>query len=89
MGVEFRDNNGDVHNVELLDCPFCGSAPKILSIGNYHTKKRSVVVKCSDEWKCGNQGFTVAALTHDFAFCVEHAAKRWNARNTELNGVKG
>ena len=81
--VEFMDNSGDKHNVELLPCPFCGSVADIKSIGNYHTKSRKIEIKCSDKYKCGNKGFVVGALKHDFAFCVAHAVRRWN--NRELN----
>lgn len=82
---KFMDNNGDQHTVNVLECPFCGSAPEINAIGNYHTKSRKIEIKCSDSWGCGNKGFVVGAIKQDFSFCVEHAVRRWNNRSSETN----
>lgn len=32
----------------LLRCPFCGSEPKLIFIGNDYSKKRTVEIKCTN-----------------------------------------
>ncbi len=62
--------------IELDTCPFCGSEPTVTHIGNDHTKKRKIEVKCP---KCRIKRVD-AALHHGFAFIEEAAAKNWNQR---------
>lgn len=64
---------------ELLDCPFCGSRPDVKRIGNYHTKKRKIQIKCTS---CRVER-TDATLTETFEWLEEVAAKNWNQRPTK------
>lgn len=63
-------------DIELLDCPFCGSDPAVEYIGNDFTKKRSIKIKCK---KCRVQR-TDAALKHDFNWLEGVAVENWNKR---------
>ena len=56
------------------DCPFCGSAPRIIRIGNDATKKRKVMVSCP---KCRIER-TDAAINHGFDWIMDVARKNWN-----------
>ncbi|MAC14236.1 MAG: hypothetical protein CL539_06095 [Alcanivorax sp.] len=64
---------------KLKPCPFCGSeAAEPLFIGNDHTKKRTVTIKCKAPG-C-TKGVTVGALRFSHEWCHEEAAKKWNTR---------
>lgn len=63
-------------DIELLDCPFCGSAPKIEYIGNDCTKSRKIIISCS---RCHIKQ-TDAALKHDFKWLETLAVCKWNTR---------
>lgn len=61
---------------ELLPCPFCGGKPATTFIGNNHTKKRSVEIKCTE---CFTKQVT-GAIRHDHKWCEEKAIETWNKR---------
>jgi len=62
--------------IELDDCPFCGGEPKVMHIGNDHTKKRKIEVSCP---KCRIKRID-AAIYHGFDFLEKIAAEHWNQR---------
>ena len=62
--------------MNLLPCPFCGATPKVTYIGNEHTSKRSITVKCP---KCRIQR-TDATLSHGFDWLDAIAKEAWNER---------
>lgn len=65
--------------VELLPCPFCGGDPVIKYIGNEHTKKRRIEIKCS---KCRVKR-TDATIYNDFEYLERVASEQWNERKCE------
>ena len=67
---------------KLKPCPFCGSeAAEPVFIGNDHTKKRTVTIKCKAPG-C-TKGVTVGALRFSHKWCHEEAVKKWNTRATD------
>jgi len=67
---------------KLKPCPFCGSeAAEPLFIGNDHTKKRTVTIKCKAPG-C-TKGVTVGAMRFSHEWCHEEAVKKWNTRATD------
>lgn len=66
---------------KLLNCPFCGSEPKVKRIGNEHTKRRSIEVKCSGSLCRASQ--VNAAIHHDFKWLQDVSIKAWNNRGIE------
>lgn len=66
----------DGEKIELLPCPFCGTKPKLSHIGNEHTPKRKVVIRCPN---CRIER-TVGAIRHNFAWIEQVIAAHWNAR---------
>ena len=67
-----------VTNIEiyLKPCPFCGGDAEGQHIGNDHTKKRTIIIKCPT---CQIER-TVSTLHHDFKWLENVAAKSWNQR---------
>ena len=63
----------------LLNCPFCGTEPEVGHIGNDHTKRREIEIKCP---KCRIKR-TDAALRYGFDFLEKVAVEAWNQR-TEI-----
>ena len=62
--------------------PVCGSeAAEPVFIGNDHTKKRTVTIKCKAPG-C-TKGVTVGALRFSHKWCHEEAVKKWNTRATD------
>ena len=67
---------------KLKPCPFCGSeAAEPVFIGNDHTKKRTVTIKCKAPG-C-TKGVTVGALRFSHEWCHEEAVKKWNTRTVD------
>lgn len=63
--------------IELLDCPFCGSKPEVRYIGNDYTKKRKIEIVCKGKCRAKQ---TNAAITQGFLWLEEVAFKLWNQR---------
>ena len=71
---------------KLKPCPFCGSeAAEPVFIGNDHTKKRTVTIKCKAPG-C-TKGVTVGALRFSHKWCHEEAVKKWNTRDTDTDAA--
>jgi len=66
----------DTKEFGLLNCPFCGSEPVVKHIGNEHTKKRSIEIKCS---KCRIKRID-GAIRFSFAWLERIAVEAWNQR---------
>ena len=73
--MKFRswDNTKEI---ELLNCPFCGTEPTIKYVGNEHTKRRLIEIKCPE---CRIKR-TDKALRHGFGFLEKAAVEAWNQR---------
>ena len=69
---------GDLEQLVMLPCPFCGAEPEMMQIGNDYTKKRSVVIKCN---RCRIQRKD-SALRNSMDWLVDVAVKQWNQRAT-------
>jgi sarcosine oxidase delta subunit len=63
--------------MSLLPCPFCGSLPLFIEIGNDLSYKRSVIVKCPN---CRIQR-TDSALRKEMAWLRAIATENWNQRS--------
>lgn len=75
--IIYIDNGGNKIKADiLLECPFCGSDPLILFIGNDYTKTRKVTIKCR---KC-NVSRTDAAFQCNHAWVLRASIKQWNKR---------
>lgn len=63
--------------IELQRCPFCNGLPEVRRIGNDHTKKRAITIRCPS---CRVER-TDAALHQGFEWLETVAAKNWNTRS--------
>ena len=64
--------------IDLLPCPFCGGQPDVKHIGNDHSKKRFIEVKCPD---CRIQRRD-GAIRYGFDWLENIVAEHWNQRVT-------
>lgn len=67
-------------NSELKPCPFCGEKAEMMRIGNEHTKKRSIVVKCTG---CRIQLTNSAIMHYGFDFLHRVTVEAWNRRTCD------
>ena len=65
--------------LKLLECPFCGSEPILVNIGNKHTKKRTVKIKCSNKL-CRCQIIN-SALIKSMDWTEDTSVESWNRRS--------
>ena len=63
-------------DTELKPCPFCGGEAEKIFIGNEHTKKRSLEIKCT---KCRVKRVN-SAIHHSHEWLDEVSTKAWNDR---------
>lgn len=64
---------------KLLSCPFCGSDPIVKRIGNEHTRKRKINIKCSNPYcRCE---MTKGAIRYGFEWLMDVCLKAWNNRS--------
>lgn len=61
---------------ELKPCPFCGGVAVLATIGNEHTKKRALEVKCSN---C-RFGRTDKVIRHSLEWLKPIVVAAWNSR---------
>lgn len=64
---------------ELLPCPFCGGSPNVKYIGNDFTKKRSIIIQCTN---CHAQR-TDGAIRFGMDWLKNISFDRWNRRVKE------
>ena len=62
----------------LFACPFCGGDPKLIRVGNDHTRKRSVRIECST-FGCTVK-MTVGAIRYSHDWCENVIREKWNTR---------
>ena len=67
-----------VDNDALFACPFCGGDPKLIRVGNDHTRKRSVRIECST-FGCTVK-MTVGAIRYSHDWCENVIREKWNRR---------
>jgi len=63
--------------IYLSPCPFCGGNASLKHIGNDHTKKRTIEIKCGG--KC-RATMVNSALLRDFAWLENVSVSAWNQR---------
>ena len=71
----------DGEEIEITPCPFCGTIPEIIHIGNNYTRKKAVKVRCR---KC-RVARTTATLTQSFAWLEKAAVRNWDQRPATSN----
>lgn len=80
--MEIHLNSGEVIEIGLLDCPFCGSQPDVENIGNEHTKSRKIKIRCSG---CRVERVN-AAINHSSSWLLERSVEQWNKRPIKAKG---
>jgi hypothetical protein len=60
----------------IKPCPFCGNDATVIKIGNDHSKKRKLKIKCSNRFCRAEQ--TTAAVIHSLDCCGKEAIKTCN-----------
>lgn len=76
MSEVIKNYSWDNKEIKLLNCPFCDGSPKLTHIGNNHTKKISIDIKCT---KCRVK-IRNSTLTKSFKWLEEVSIKYWNNR---------
>jgi hypothetical protein len=75
--TQYSDNSGNVFLADvMLSCPFCGGEPNLSFIGNNHTKKRKVEIKCK---KC-RITLVNAGLRYNHEDIAKWSISSWNMR---------
>ena len=74
--ITYYTNSGEFIADKLLPCPFCGSEPEFITVGNYYTKSRKAEIECT---KCHVRR-TTGAIRNDLEWCGRKAIELWNAR---------
>jgi hypothetical protein len=67
---------------ELKECPFCGAYPMLSEIGNEHTHKKTIKIKCP---VCRVQ-MVNSAIRYDFDWLKCASIDKWNRRADYENG---
>lgn len=70
--------DGEDDKIILLPCPFCGEEPIMETVGNDYTRKRSLVIKCSNV-DC-RATMTNGAILHGFRWLEDVSIEAWNRR---------
>jgi hypothetical protein len=73
---------GGLSSTGLLACPFCGKAPNLTQIGNYHTPKRGIRIKCTT---IGCVEFNVCVIRNTLEWADQKAREKWNTRIIDAN----
>lgn len=63
--------------VRLIPCPFCGETPNLTQIGNAHTRKRGIKIKCPT---LGCVEFQTCVIRNTLEWAEERAREKWNTR---------
>ena len=74
--IEYKSHSSTFFYDELLPCPFCGGEANINFIGNDHSKKRKVEVKCSS---CRVELIN-ASIRNNSEVCAKWTIDGWNKR---------
>lgn len=67
----------DERIVRLLPCPFCGETPRLTQIGNAHTPKRGIKIKCPT---LGCVEFRTCVIRNTIEWAEERSLEKWNTR---------
>lgn len=83
---QYTDNSGNDFIADvMLPCPFCGSEPEMMFIGNNHTKSRKVTIKCTNKM-CRAQ-MTNAGLRSSHRRVAMVSIEAWNNRAWDRHGA--
>ena len=77
-------HNYNTELAELLDCPFCGGRPIAYLVGNEHSEKRAITIKC----KICLVKREVGSMHQPTEWLEEKSIALWNARFPNLEKEK-